>query len=232
MSKKVPAYRLAQGEIKQFIERRGLKPGDGLPPEGTLAEDLGISRPSLREAVKSLESLGILESRHGEGIYVKAFSFDAILENLPYSMVADDAQVTDLLYVRTYLELGAIPSVVKNIKPANIEKLRSLAETMLSKALSQQTFFDEDRAFHAEMYRCMENSFLLSLIDLFWRIFNNLIHHSGGLVVDYEDLETSARDHLAIVEMLEKKDKAGLMWAHAKHFESISKRYPKLAIQI
>ena len=232
MSKKIPAYRLAQGEIKQFIERQGLKPGDGLPPEGTLAEDLGISRPSLREAVKSLESLGILESRHGEGIYVREFSFDSIIENLPYSMVADDAQVSNLLYVRTYLELGAIPSVVRNIQPENLEKLRSLAETMLSKALSQQTFFDEDRAFHAEMYRCMDNSFLLSLIDLFWRIFNNLIHHSGGLVVDYGELEMSARDHLAIVEMLEKKDKAGLMWAHAKHFESISKRYPKLAIQI
>lgn len=232
MAKKIPAYRLAQAEIKQFIESKGLKPGDGLPPEGVLAEDLGISRPSLREAVKSLESLGILESRHGEGIYVKAFSFDSIIENLPYSMVADDAQVTNLLYVRTYLELGAIPSVVKNIQPDNIEKLRSLAEAMLSKALAHQTFFDEDRAFHAEMYRCMDNTFLLSLIDLFWRIFNNLIHHSGGLVVDPGELETTARDHMAIVEMLEKKDKAGLIWAHSKHFESISKRYPKAAVQI
>lgn len=232
MLKKIPAYRLAQAEIKQFIERKGLKPGDGLPPEGMLAEDLGISRPSLREAVKSLESLGILESRHGEGIYVKEFSFDSILENLPYSMVADNAQVTDLLYVRTYLELGAIPSVVRNIKPENIQRLRALAETMLSKALAHQTFFDEDRAFHAEMYRCMENSFLLSLIDLFWRIFNNLLTHTGGMAVDNGELEMTARDHLAIVEMLEKKDKAGLMWAHAKHFESISKRYPKMAIQI
>lgn len=232
MSKKIPAYRVAQAEIKQFIERRGLRPGDGLPPEGVLAEDLGISRPSLREAVKSLESLGILEARHGEGIYVKAFSFDSILENLPYSMVADDAQVTDLLYARTYLELGAIPSVVRNIKPENIEKLRTLAETMLSNALSQQTFFDEDRAFHAEMYRCMDNNFLLSLIDLFWRIFNNFLKNSGETVIDYWQLEMSARDHLAIVEMLEKKDQAGLMWAHAKHFESISKRYPKTAIQI
>jgi DNA-binding FadR family transcriptional regulator len=231
MSKKIPAYRVAQAEIKQFIERKGLRPGDGLPPEGVLAEDLGISRPSLREAVKSLESLGILEARHGEGIYVKAFSFDSILENLPYSMVADDAQVTDLLYARTYLELGAIPSVVRNIKPENIEKLRTLAETMLSNALSQQTFFDEDRAFHAEMYRCMDNNFLLSLIDLFWRIFNNFLKNSGETVIDYWQLEMSARDHLAIVEMLEKKDQAGLMWAHAKHFESISKRYPKTAIQ-
>ncbi|WP_426192832.1 FadR/GntR family transcriptional regulator [Massilia sp. DWR3-1-1] len=232
MSKKIPAYRLAQSQIKQFIVSRRLKSGDGLPPEGVLAEDLGISRPSLREAVKSLESLGILESRHGEGIYVKAFSFDSIIENLPYSMVEDDAQVTNLLYVRTYLELGAIPSVVRNIQPENIEKLRSLAESMLSKALAHQTFFDEDRAFHAEMYRCMDNTFLLSLIDLFWRIFNNLIHYSGGLVVDPGELETTARDHMAIVEMLEKKDKAGLMWAHSKHFESISKRYPKAAEQL
>jgi DNA-binding FadR family transcriptional regulator len=230
MAKKIPAYRLAQAEIKQFIESKGLKPGDGLPPEGVLAEDLGISRPSLREAVKALESLGILESRHGEGIYVKEFTFDSILENLPYSMVANAAQVTDLLYVRTYLELGAIPSVLRNIQAENIAKLRLLAETMLSKALSHQTFVEEDRAFHAEMYRCMDNSFLLSLIDLFWSIFNNLHNNAGVQSVDHWAMEMTARDHIAIVDMLEKKDKAGLMKAHAKHFESISKRYPKPAI--
>lgn len=230
MAKKIPAYRLAQAEIKQFIERNNLKPGDGLPPEGRLAEDLGISRPSLREAVKALESLGVLESRHGEGIYVKAFSFDSIIENLPYSMIANDAQITDLLYARTYMELGAIPSVVRNIQTDNIAKLRLLAESMLSKALAHQSFVDEDRAFHAELYRCMGNGFLLALIDLFWRVFNNMHDASGELVIDHWELEMTARDHLAIVDMLEKKDEAGLMRAHTKHFDSISKRYPKPAI--
>lgn len=226
MATKIPAYRQAQKEIKKYIETHNLKPGDGLPPEGRLAEELGISRPSLREAVKALESLGIIESRHGEGIYVRAFSFDSILENLPYSMIADDAQITELLYVRTYLEVGAIPAVVKNIRQENIAKMRVLADSMLSKALSHQVFADEDRAFHAEMYRCLNNHFLSGLIDLFWNAFNNM-YEVSGVPVTGPLAEASARDHIAIVEMLEKKDEKGLIKAHSKHFDSISKRYPK-----
>lgn len=227
MVTKMPAYRQAQIKIKEFIETNNLKANDILPPEGRMAEELNMSRPSLREAVKSLESLGVIESRHGEGIYVKAFSFDSILENLPYSMVANDDQITDLLYVRSYLEIGAIPSVVKHIGPANIAVLRQLADTMLTKALAQETFAHEDRAFHAEMYSCLDNRFLLALIDLFWNIFNNMHNASQTAAVDPWAMEATARDHIAIVEMLEKKDAKGLLKAYTQHFESIYKRYPK-----
>lgn len=227
MVTKIPAYRHAQVKIKQFIEQNNLKANDILPPEGRMAEELNMSRPSLREAVKSLESLGVIESRHGEGIYVKAFSFDSILENLPYSMVANDDQITDLLYVRTYLEIGAIPSVVKNIAPKNIAVLRELADSMLQKALAKETFANEDRAFHAEMYSCLDNRFLLALIDLFWNIFNNMHKASPGTEADPWAMEATARDHIAIVEMLEKKDGKGLMKAYTQHFDSIFKRYPK-----
>ncbi|WP_339938712.1 FadR/GntR family transcriptional regulator [Undibacterium luofuense] len=227
MATKIPAYKLAQGEIKQYIEKNNLREGDALPPEGKLAEELGISRPSLREAVKALESLGIIESRHGEGIYVKPFTFDSILENLPYSMITNDSQISDLLYVRTYLEVGALSSVVKNIQPENILKLRRLAEKMLEKARQNETFADEDREFHAEMYRCLDNRFLLALIDLFWNIFNNMLKQSGPANTDPWAAEATANDHLSIVNMLETKDEAGLLKAHLGHFESIFKRYPK-----
>ncbi|MCV2370406.1 FadR/GntR family transcriptional regulator [Roseateles oligotrophus] len=226
-SNRVPAYRRAQIEIKQFIDNKGLKDGDRLPPEGWLAEELGISRPSLREAVKALESLGVIQSRHGEGIFVKAFSFDSILENLPYSLVAGDAQVKDLLHVRTFLELGAIPTVIEQIAPESVVKMRALAETMLVKARAHQTFEEEDRAFHVEMYRSLNNSFLLSLIDLFWSIFNNMHNAATQPATDPWAMEATALDHLQIVDMLEKKDGAGLLSAHRKHFDSILKRYPK-----
>ena len=227
MVTKIPAYRHAQVKIKEFIEQNNLKANDALPPEARMAEELNMSRPSLREAVKALESLGVIESRHGEGIFVKAFSFDSILDNLPYSMVANDDQITDLLYVRTYLEIGAISSVVKNITPKSIAVLRELADTMLEKALRQETFPAEDRAFHAEMYSCLNNRFLLALIDLFWNVFNNMHKASTAAQLDPWAMEATARDHIAIVEMLENKDEAGLMRAYTEHFDSIFKRYPK-----
>lgn len=227
MVTKIPAYRLAQAEIKRYIEEHHLKQGDCLPPESRLAEELGISRPSLREAVKALESLGIIESRHGEGIFVKPFSFDSILENLPYSMISGDAQITDLLYVRTYLEIGAVPALLKYIQPENIQQLRRLADSMMQKATLQQTFADEDRAFHAALYRCLDNPFLLALIDLFWNVFNNMYMASNKSEVDPWAAEATAKDHIAIVDMLEKRDEKGLLRAHSKHFDSILKRFPK-----
>ncbi len=80
--------------------------GRSLPAEPALALQLGISRPSLREGIKALESVGVLQSRHGEGVFVADFSFDSIVDNLPYSMLADRVQLGQLLEVREALEVG------------------------------------------------------------------------------------------------------------------------------
>ena len=60
--------RVIQDQIKQYITENKLESGDLLPPEGQLAIDLGVSRGSVREAIKALESLGIVEVRHGDGV--------------------------------------------------------------------------------------------------------------------------------------------------------------------
>lgn len=224
-TKSLPAYRQAQLDIKQYIERHGLKPGDALPTEDRFADEIGVSRLSLREALKALDAVGVVDSRHGDGVYVKAFSFDSILENLPYAMAMTDEQVRDLLYARSYLELGAIPDVVKFIEPQHLARLRELAEAMLASAREGRPFPEHDRAFHVEMYRCLGNQFLNSLIDLFWRSFNRM-NRAGTPPDSLEVLDKRARDHLYIVEMLEARDTFGLLTAHRRHFEHLFGRYP------
>lgn len=222
MTTRVPAYRQAQIEIKKFIEERKLQFGDPLPPEGVIAQELGISRPSLREAVKSLESLGIVESRHGEGIYVKAFSFDSIIENLPYAFVSAGSSVRDLLQVRAAIEVGSVPAVLQKISPEDIRGLRELASVMLKKAKTGELFEEEDRQFHATMYRCLANPFLSTLTDLFWRVFNRMDH--TDVPPSRKAQEASARDHADIVKMIEAKDLVGLTSAYEKHFNTIFSR--------
>jgi DNA-binding FadR family transcriptional regulator len=222
MSNRVPAYRQAQIEIKKFIEERKLRFGDALPPEGVLAQELGISRPSLREAMKSLESLGVVESRHGEGIYVRAFSFDSIIENLPYAFVADGRSIKDLLQVRSAIELGSVPAVLEQIPPEDVQALRELANAMLKKARAGETYEEEDHRFHSTMYRCLGNSFLSKLTDLFWRVFHRMDQTSEAPTKKM--LEASARDHGAIVKMIEAKDLQGLMTAYGKHFNTLLQR--------
>jgi DNA-binding FadR family transcriptional regulator len=222
MTTRVPAYRQAQIEIKKYIEDHQLRFGDALPPEGVLAQDLGISRPSLREAMKSLESLGIVESRHGEGIYVRAFSFDSIIENLPYAFVADGRSIQDLLQVRAAIELGSVPAVLERIQPEDVQALRELASSMIRKAKAGEEYEQEDRQFHATMYRCLGNAFLSTLTDLFWRVFNRMDQNKAP--PSRKESEASARDHAGIVKMIENKDLQGLITAYEKHFNTLFHR--------
>lgn len=222
MTKRIPAYLQAQTEIKRFIEVRKLQRGDALPPEATLASELGISRPSLREGLKALQSLGIVESRHGEGVFVAAFSFDAIIENLPYAIVADGNNLADLLQVRAAIELGSLGQVVDFIGHEDKKKLRELATRMLSAARENHTFAQEDGEFHATMYRCLNNAFLSRLVALFWQVFQRL--NPENTHKDSASLVESAMDHLRVVEMIEKGDKDGLFDAHRKHFQAVFER--------
>jgi DNA-binding FadR family transcriptional regulator len=179
----------------------------------------------MREALKALDSLGIVESRHGDGVYVKAFSFDAIVDNLPYAMAMSDEQVRSLLYTRSYLELGAIPDLVKVISDAEVARLHELGLAMLARARRGELFPEEDRAFHVEMYRCLGNAFLNSLIDLFWKTFNKMSEQNQD-AVDSALLEARARDHLYIAEMLAQRDVFGLLSAHRRHFDYLFRRFP------
>lgn len=222
LSTRVPAYKMAALEIRKFIESNGLTVGKPLPPEATLAQQLGISRPSLREGVKALESVGVLEARHGDGVYVADFSFDSIVENLPYSMLADNAQLTQLLEVRTALEVGMIAKIAEIIPKADIDELRRLATRMKQMAEEGKSFADEDRQFHARLFSCLENPFLDRLVDLFWKVFQKMAH-TLPVAVPSSGQQT-AQEHLEIVERLSQGDVIQLQLAHERHFQEIRKR--------
>lgn len=221
MAARVPAYRQAQTSIKQYIEDHQLQPGDPLPSEGQLAKDMGMSRLSLREGVKTLEAVGILEARQGEGIYVKAFTFDSIFENLPYSFASDGQSLRDLLQVRTALEEGLVGMVVSQTSPEQIAELDALARHMAEKARTGRTFEDEDRKFHLALYRPLNNPFLNRLVELFWEVFRRL-HGNAG--VAHWNLEQTAQDHVAIVEALRAGRAEQLTRAMHSHFRQIKER--------
>src|ERR671912_516559 len=95
-----------QESLRGYIEDNQLKAGDALPPEGYLAQQLGVSRNSMREAIKALESVGILETRRGIGVFVKAFSFDPLLEHLAYGLRGSLREVGELVEIRRVLEVA------------------------------------------------------------------------------------------------------------------------------
>jgi DNA-binding FadR family transcriptional regulator len=214
----------AQRVIKDYVVAHGLGPGDPLPPEGRLAQELEISRTALREAVKALESLGILEARAGVGLFVRSFSFDPILENLGYSLLVDGHQVADLLAVRKHLEIGFVAQAATAVTPAQLRVLRSAVDRMGERAALERgrgEFPEEDRFFHRTLYAGLDNAILLKLLDVYWEVYTRL---RGGLHLEERDPVASWEHHRRVVEALEAGDPAGASAAMAVHFENIERR--------
>lgn len=168
-----------------------------------------------------MEAVGILEARQGEGLYVKAFTFDSIFENLPYSFATDGKSLRDLLQVRTALEEGLVGMVVARTTPAQLSRLEELVGQMLVKSAAGETFEGEDREFHRVLYAPLENLFLDRLVELFWEVFHRL---NGNVDVSLWNLEQTARDHQAILDALRAGKAKQVTAAMHAHFQQIHAR--------
>jgi len=218
-------YQEVQEAIKNYIISNGLRPGDGLPPETELASQLGVSRNSVREATRALESLDIIEIRHGSGLFVGSFSIDALLDNLPYGLLMDIKDLKDLLDVRRVLESGMIESALRVMSDEQIADLEQLVEEMHLLAERGQPFFKQDRAFHQKLYESLGNSVLLKVIDAFW-----LAYHKTSTRADIEDRDPmhTYRDHVAILDAVKDGDAARVRDALEHHHWGIIKRLERV----
>ena len=212
----------AQQAIRRYILDHDLGAGDALPPEGQLARELGVSRPSVREAVKGLEALGILEARTGVGLFVRSFSFDPILDNLAYSIGQDRDSVAELLYVRKQLEVGAIEDVAERVTPPQLRVLRSVVDRMGERAAQGHASPEEDRFFHRTLFAGLEKPLLMKLLDVFWEVYHRLRDQTA--LAQTADPIRSWENHRRIVEALETGNRAAARGAMLSHFVGLESR--------
>ncbi|MEZ4607633.1 MAG: FadR/GntR family transcriptional regulator [Deinococcales bacterium] len=217
-------FQSVQEAIKAHILTEGIKPGEPLLPETELARQLGVSRNSVREAIKALESTGILESRRGSGVYVRAFSFEPLLDNLPYGLMGDLQDVSELLELRQVLELAKIEHAITCLTPQQLEAIAEVLEGMRARALAQESFPEEDRRFHHLLFQELGNSMLLKLLDVFWMAVSKAAQHIN--MSDPNPLQTY-QDHVDIFEALKAKDPQRARQALDKHYEGIRVRLQK-----
>lgn len=208
----------AQESIKDFIAKSQLLPGSPLPPEGALAKQLGISRNSVREAIKALESLGVVETRRGSGLFVGDFTFDVLLDNLPYGLQSDMSELSDLLEVRRVLETGMAHRVLELVDESQLQSLRRVLDDMRSRAEAGSSFPEEDRAFHQQLYAKVDNRVLTKLIDVFW-----LAHHRTSQSTDIKDPNpySTYEWHEAIYAALVSRKVADLVATIDRHYDGI-----------
>ena len=216
-----PFYRIVQETIKNYILDNHLEAGAALPPETELARQLGVSRSSVREAAKALESVGILETRHGSGLFVKAFSFDPLLENLPYGMVSDLGELDDLLQIREGLESGLIEQAVLTMPEDHYTVLEKLIAEMNEKSHRGEEFQEADRGFHRALFEHLDNRLLLKLLDVFWQTFHKV---SQGVNLPQNELVEIYQNHAAILEAVKARDVARARASLQNHYHGIEGR--------
>src|SRR6478609_3770923 len=113
-------------KIKEMIIAGSLAPGDRLPPEKELSESLGLSRSSLREAVKALEVIRVLDVRRGDGTYVTSLEPRLLLEAMSFVVdLHDDHSVLEIFAVRRILEPAAAGMAAAHIDAETVKKLRA-----------------------------------------------------------------------------------------------------------
>lgn len=176
----LPLHQIVQQEIRNYILRQGLRPGDPLKPEAELARLFGVSRNSVREAVKALESTGVLETRRGSGVYVCDFSFTPLLDHLPYGLMQDHRALRELVALRKTLESSLVADAMRAMAPSSVAALRQNLETMRGLAERGEGFAEQDRQFHQLLFRDLGNSMLLRLFDQFWLAFHAAAPPSRG----------------------------------------------------
>jgi GntR family transcriptional repressor for pyruvate dehydrogenase complex len=191
-------------QIKQLIVDGEFSAGSRLPKEQELAERLGLSRNSLREAVRALALIGVLESRVGDGTYVTSLEPELLLAGVGF--------VSDLLHGETLLELQQVRRILEPVATAmaatrldeeDYVALESCLERMEA-AATTQAFLAADQEFHRIIVTASGNSTLASLIQ-------NL--SSGTLrarlwraATEQGAIETTKRRHWDIFEALRERD--------------------------
>ncbi len=151
--------------IKAMIVSGELRPGDRLPKEADLAAQLGLSRNSLREAVRALSLVRILDVRQGDGTYVTSLEPAALLDGLSFIVdLRHDATVLEFFEVRRILEPAATALAAQRIGLETVDALRDhLAE--VGDASAVEDLVENDLEFHRRVAEAAGNSVLCSLVD-------------------------------------------------------------------
>ncbi len=211
--------------IKDLILAEGLQPGDPMPTETALCDRLGISRSSVREAIRTLASLDIVEVRHGHGTFVGGLSLAPLVNGLIFRARSDAHEdlrtLREVLEVRIALDLAMAERLVAEYTGTEDDSLASLVQAMSEKAAVGELFIDEDRAFHHLLLEKVDNTLISELVGAFWTIHTDLQPHLG--VAPGTDIVETARAHGQMLEAVQAGDADAYREAVLAHYRPLQR---------
>jgi GntR family transcriptional repressor for pyruvate dehydrogenase complex len=196
-------------QLKELIFKGQLKPGDQLMTERELAQSLGVSRPTVREALNKLVAMGLLEHRQGQGTFVHSPADDAGKNPLAAVVNGHDVSLKDLLEVRLGLECNAAALAARRATDEDLQELEKSLDQMIEEIRSGQEGLGSsaDLSFHMAIAYATRNvvqiHIMRSFYDmLFFGIRENLQH----LYSNPSNLDRIIEQHQAIVDAIRRRD--------------------------
>jgi DNA-binding FadR family transcriptional regulator len=186
-------------QIKEYIIERNLMPGDRLPTETQLAESFGISRLSVREATKTLEFLGIVESKTGVGLTVGRINMERMTKHLGFHSGLLDADPQQLIDSRVIIETGVLPHVVRRMTddPSILKKLQSLVDQFRT-AKDLRACIEIDIQFHRTLIEASGLKPLVAFNELLVVFFSRFYN-----AIKKVDIKVGIEHHQRLVDLLE-----------------------------
>lgn len=179
--KTVSAVNQIVNALKRMIIEKKLKVNDKIPNEFELSQQFGKSRGCVREAVKILQSFGILDVRRGDGTYVRASASAGMFDALFFQIVAKGTKLSELIELRLILELGIIRLVVAEATDAQLEMLSEI-EADLKNAVDNrdpiEVLLQKDLLFHTTLVEITGNEVLKNVYVNMLDIFTPFIRYS------------------------------------------------------
>jgi len=214
----------AMNSIKDYILQSHLQPGDPLPTESQLCETLGMSRSSVREAVRTLAALDIVEVRHGHGMFVGQVSMRPMVESLVFRGLLkpgdDYRSLREVVQVRRTLDTALAQAVVEAWQGREDPAIDDVVDQMEALAEQGETFTDQDRSFHRMLLEPVPNQLFAHLMEAFWAV-----HTLTVPMLDAprpEDIVNTAKAHRAMLQAARSGDVEAYREAVVAHYEPLA----------
>jgi DNA-binding FadR family transcriptional regulator len=217
-------YEEVANKLEKMVMDEILKPGDKLPPEKNLAENFGISRNILREALKTLKERGLIEVRTGDGVYIVKPGTDIIKDMVNRLIVLGGVSIRDLFEFRLAIEVKACGLAAEKADEAELKYLEEIINRMQLDVEDLELWAKEELEFHMTVTKASKNVLFYSFIS---PISNHLIElFLKGRQNPQAKIE-GIEGHLAILKNLKKRDKKLSEEAMRKHIEHSMELVPQ-----
>jgi GntR family transcriptional repressor for pyruvate dehydrogenase complex len=205
-------------QIQGLIVSGALKPGDLLPPERELAERFAVSRGSVRDAIRTLELVGLVVPRQGEGTVVAEVSADAVVMPIASILLRKRELIAELLDVRKMIEPALAARAALRATPEDVARLEDVLRRQREKTERGEPAVEEDSEFHYLVALAAKNSVVQSVLD----VLMGLLRETRARSLQTRGRpQRSLAGHRRVLEAIKRRDPEAAERAVRRHLEEI-----------